>query len=106
MKAGGRMGMTHMHPRMDMKGRAFGLSFSRKNVTVEVADQQAGRGDFIECVTERVDQKERRIARHQRGEVIANPLVKAESRSHAKARGKIGARLPYGWGIQIVSREA
>jgi hypothetical protein len=32
--------------------------------------------------------------------------MKAESRSHAKARGKIGARLPYGWGIQIVSREA
>ena len=95
-----------MHLRMDMKGRAFGFSFSRKNVTVEVADQQAGSSDFVECVTERVDQKERQVSRYERGEVVANTLMKAESRSHAKARCEIDARLPYGWGIQIVSRRA
>jgi hypothetical protein len=98
--------MAHMHSRMDMKGRAFRHPFSSENVTVKIADQQAGSGDFIECVAERVDQKERRMSRHQRGEVVANTFVETEPRGHAKARCEIDARLPDGGSIQFISRWA
>jgi hypothetical protein len=95
-----------MHPRMDMKGGAFGRPFSSENVTVKIADQQAGRGDFIEGVSQRVDQKERGMSRHQRGEVVANAFMKAKSRRHAKARCEIDTRLPNGGSIEFISRWA
>jgi hypothetical protein len=95
MEACNGMGMAHMNLPMNMKGRAFWRPFSSKDVTVEIADQQAGCCDFIECVTERIDQKKRRVSRHQCREVVADALMEAESRSHAKARSEVDARLPY-----------
>jgi hypothetical protein len=106
MKACNGMWMVQMHLPMNMKSRAFGLAFSSENITVKIADQQAGSGDLIECATERVDEEERRVSRHERGEVVANAFMKAEARSHAKARGEIDTRLLDGRRIQSVRRWA
>lgn len=76
---------------VNVESGGFGPAVPFDDVALEIADEQARRGDLAEGAAVGIDEEEVVAARHEGREMIADALGEAESRRHAKTGGKVDA---------------
>ena len=65
-----------MQARVDIKRGGFRLTNARDHVPLEVANEQARRGDLAKCITIRIDEKQIVVPGHDVPMVLENGAIK------------------------------